>query len=166
MNVQAALKDQYHASLSMLKQAIEECPDDLWAGSQHPIAFWRVAYHTLFFTHLYLQPGVQSFRPWEHHRDEHQFLGPLPEPPHRQPKIGEPYTKQQIMDYWRICDGMVDATVDQLDLSSPESGFPWYQMPKLDHQIVNIRHIQHHTAILGSRLRPVGVDVKWRGHAR
>ena len=79
MNVQAALKDQYHASLSMLKPAIEQCPVDLWTGGT--IAFWRVAYHTLFFTHLYLQPNVQSFRPWEHHRDEHQFLGPLPEPP-------------------------------------------------------------------------------------
>jgi hypothetical protein len=69
------------------------------------------------------------------------------------------------MDYWRLCDGMVDAAVDQLDLNAPESGFPWYKMPKLDHQIVNIRHIQHHTAILGIRLRPAGVDVKWRGRA-
>ncbi len=163
MNVQAALKDQYHASLSMLRQAIEQCPDDAWIGGT--VAFWRVAYHTLFLTHLYLQPNVQSFRPWEHHRDEHQFLGPLPEPPHRQPNIGEPYTKRQIMEYWRLCDGMVDAAVDQLDLSAPESGFPWYKMPKLAHQITNIRHIQHHAAILSSRLRQIGVDIKWLGHA-
>ena len=71
MNVQAALKGQYHASLAMLKRAVEECSDDLWTGGDYPIAFWRVAYHTLFFTHLYLQPDEKSFRPWEHHREEY-----------------------------------------------------------------------------------------------
>ena len=99
MNVQGALKSQYHASLAMLKQAIEQCPDDLWAGGSYPIAFWRVAYHALFFTHLYLQPDEQAFRPWEHHRKEYQFLGALPFPPYRQPKIGEPYSKRR---YWTI----------------------------------------------------------------
>src|SRR5512143_1044451 len=95
MNVQAALKGQYHAALAMLREAIAQCPDDLWTADTYPIAFWRVAYHTLFFTHLYLQPDEQSFRPWAHHRDEYQFLAVLPWPPHRPPKIGAPYTKPQ-----------------------------------------------------------------------
>jgi len=34
-----------------------------------------------------------------------------------------------------------------LDLSAPQCGFPWYKMPTLEHQIVNIRHIQHHAAV-------------------
>ena len=75
MNVQAALKSQYHAALAMLKQAIEQCPEDLWSGGGNPVAFWRVAYHALFFTHLYLQPDLESFRPWEHHREEQEQLG-------------------------------------------------------------------------------------------
>jgi hypothetical protein len=164
MDVRAALKSQYHAALAMLGDAIEQCPDDLWSGGDHPIAFWHVAYHTLFFTHLYLQADEQAFRPWEHHRDEYQFLAALPWPPHRQPKIGDPYTKVQVMDYWRWCDGMVDAAVDQLDLDAPECGFWWYQLPKLDHQINNIRHIQHHAALLANRVRlAVGADVRWVG---
>ena len=164
MNVQAALKRQYHAALAMLKQAIEQCPDDLWDAGSGQVAFWRVAYHTLFFTHLYLQPDEKTFRPWEHHRDEHESLGPLPWPPHAQPRIGEPYTKAQILEYWRLCDAMVDAAVDRLDLDAQECGFWWYKLPKLDHQINNIRHIQHHAALLSGRLRQaIGTDVAWVG---
>jgi len=164
MNVQAALKTQYHAALAMLKKAIEQCPEELWTTGDEPIAFWRVAYHTLFFTHLYLQADEPSFRPWEHHRQETQFLGPLPWPPHDEPKIGEPYAKAQMLEYWQLCDAMVDGQVDRLDLDAPECGFFWYQLPKLDHQIVNIRHIQHHAALLSGRLRRAdGTDVRWVG---
>ncbi len=56
-----ALKGQYHAGLRMLRQAIEVCPDDLWEGGDHPNQFWHVAYHGLFYTHLYLQPDEAAF---------------------------------------------------------------------------------------------------------
>jgi hypothetical protein len=37
-------------------------------------------------------------------------------------------------------------------------------MSKLEHQFVSIRHIQHHAAVLGSRLRREGgVEVAWVG---
>ena len=164
MDVRAALKGQYHAALAMLKQSIELCPDGLWTGGNYPVTFWRVAYHTLFFTHLYLQPDEKAFRPWEHHRDEYQFLGALPWPPHRKPKIGEPYTKAQLLEYWQFCDAMVDEAVDGLDLDAQECGFPWYRLPKLDHQINNIRHVQHHAALLSGRLRSAaGIDIHWIG---
>jgi hypothetical protein len=164
VNVHAALKGQYHASLDMLKQVIEKCPDDLWEGGGYPIAFWQVAYHALFYTHLYLQPDMEAFCPWEHHREEYQFLGAIPFPPHRPPKIGVPYSKAEILDYWRTCDQMVDAAVDRMDLDAQECGFPWYQLPKLDHQINNIRHIQHHAALLAGRLRfAAGTEIEWVG---
>jgi hypothetical protein len=35
-------------------------------------------------------------------------------------------------------------------------------MPKLEHQVHSIRHIQHHAAILSGRLRASdGTDVAW-----
>ncbi len=163
MNVQTALKGQYHASLAMLKQAVERCPDDLWEKGSCPVAFWRVAYHTLFFTHLYLQPNVEGFRPWERHRAEHECLGKLPYPPFREPEIGDAYSKEQTLEYWRVCDGMVDECVARLDLDAEESGFPWYKMSKLDHQIVNIRHIQHHAGALAGRVRAAGREIDWVG---
>jgi hypothetical protein len=164
MNTRAALKAQYHAAMAMLKQTIEQCPDDLWAGGSNPVAHWRVVYHTLFFTHMYLHPNVQVFRPWQHHRDQHECLGDLPYPPYGRPKIGDPYTRPQMPDYWRFCDEMIDTAVDHLDLDAQECGFPWYQLPKLDHQINNIRHLQHHAALLAGRLRQAcGLDVEWIG---
>jgi hypothetical protein len=53
MDIQAALKAQYHAAMAMLKQAIEQCPDELWNGPGQAVPFWRVAYHALFFAHLF-----------------------------------------------------------------------------------------------------------------
>jgi len=63
MDIQSALKSQYHAPLAMLKQAVERCPDDLWTAPGEPSPFWQVAYHTLFFTHLYLQQDEKAFGP-------------------------------------------------------------------------------------------------------
>jgi hypothetical protein len=144
----------------MLKQTIEERPADLWDGGPYPVPFWRVVYHTLYATHLYLQPTEQAFRPWRHHRDEYNDL---PWPPGAGKKIDDPYTKAQMLDYWRLCDAMVDDAVNGLDLDAPGSGFSWHKtMPKLEHQIHNIRHIQHHAAILSARLRLAdGTDIRW-----
>lgn len=190
MDVRAALKGQYHAALNMLRQAIEQCPDELWNGSDYAIAFWRVAYHTLHATDLYLQPNEAAFRPWVHHREGYDDLPwpppaqpacfparltvstgaaghepPREEPPDSRPEIDEPYTKAQILDYLRLLESRLDADVDRLDLEAPESGFPWHKtIPKLEHQIHNIRHIQHHAAMLSGRLRlAVGpaADLRW-----
>jgi hypothetical protein len=51
----SVLKSQYHAALAMVREAVERCPADEWSNADHKNAFWQVAYHTLFFTHLYLQ---------------------------------------------------------------------------------------------------------------
>jgi hypothetical protein len=163
-NLRTILKSQYRAALAMLGQALERCPDDLWAHDSHPNPFWHVAYHALFYTHLYLQPGEADFRPWGKHRNEYQFLGPLPWPPHRLPNIGEPYSKAEIQEYLGICDGMIGAAVDRLDLQAPQCGFWWYSVSKLEHQLVSIRHLQHHTAQLADRLRArAGIGIDWVG---
>ena len=94
---------------------------------------------------------MTSFRPWEHHQTGIHDLDDIPAPPeiqdltelpHRPPQTGEPYTKGEILTYWAICDEMVDDAIDALDLLSPESGFSWYPLPKLEHQLIAIRHIQ------------------------
>ena len=57
---------------------------------------------------------------------------------------------------------MIDDAVDVLDLDATESGFSWYRMSKLEHQFVNIRHIQHHAAQLIDRVRSVAdVGIRW-----
>jgi len=166
VNVRAALKGQYHGALAMLKQAVERCPDHLWLSGEHPRTVWRVAYHTLFYTDLYMQSGEGDFQPWHRHREESNSLAELPWPPHDMPKVCEPYTKDEVLQYLAIVDGKVDETVDRLDLDAPDCGFWWYDMPKLDHQIMNIRHIQQHAGQLSELEYAAGVDLDWVGRSK
>jgi hypothetical protein len=168
--LRAALKSQYRAGLAMLREAIERCPDALWTDDGHKNAFWQVAYHVLFFTHLYLQPHEVGFVPWAGHRSKVQHPDGIagdPDPDSDVPLIPEPYSRSQVLAYWDHCDDNVDAWVDALDLGSPESGFYWYPISKLEHQLVNIRHMQHHAAQLADRLRHAeGIGIRWVGAGR
>lgn len=169
----SSLKSQYHASLDMLRQAIEACPGDLWVDKAYTNPFWRITYHTLYFVHFYLQPKASDFSPWEQHQTYIQDMDDIPAPPefqdlgelpHRPPQTGEPYTKEQMLEYWKICDDMIDSVVDTVELSSTESGFFWYKIPKVEHQMVNLRHVQHHTAQLMERLRTrCDIGIRWTG---
>ena len=158
MSLTATLKSQYYASLSMLRQAIDACPPELWTTDRYANPFWQVAYHTLFYTHLYLQPAEADFVPWERHREGYNSFGG------EGPSNPVPYSVEEIQSYWHHCHDMVDSAVDRLDLTSAESGFYWYRMSKLEHQFVNIRHIQHHTGQLSDRLRQeADRGVEWVG---
>ena len=76
MDVRSALKSQYHAALKTLREAIEKCPDSMWDDpADGPAAFWRVAYHTLFYAYFYLQQKQEDFTPSARHRDEAQYMG-------------------------------------------------------------------------------------------
>ena len=116
-----ALKTQYHAALAMLRQAIEKCPDERWAEADDENQFWHIAYHTLYYTHLYLQPRAEDFSPWVHHQTFIQDLDEYRAPPeiqalcewsHRPPQTGKPYTREQVLEYWGHCDEMVDGGID------------------------------------------------------
>ena len=63
MDILAPLSNQYLASLKMLEKSISVCPEPLWLDEGYPNPFWHVAYHTLFYTHLYLSPDEASFSP-------------------------------------------------------------------------------------------------------
>ena len=149
MSLQATLKSQYYASLAMLRGAIDACPTELWTSDRYVNSFWQVAYHTLFYTHLYLQPAEADFVPWERHRETHHRFATGPD----ERLVLIPYSVAEVQAYCHYCQDTVDAAVDRLDLTAPESGFYWYRMSKLEHQFVNLRHIQHHTGQLSAYLR-------------
>jgi hypothetical protein len=165
MNIQSALKSQYHAALKTLRFTIEKCPDSFWDDPADGAApFWRVVYHALFYTNFYLQQDQNSFTAWSKHREDANFLGDIPADRPHPPKPCSPYTRAELLEYWRICDEAIDRGVDTLDLSAPQCGFPWYNMPTLEHQILNIRHTQHHAAALATRLRRgAGISIDWVG---
>jgi hypothetical protein len=161
--MKSALKSQYHAALETLRQCVEQCPPALWdCDSDAGAPFWRVVYHTIFYTDLYLGLNYKVFEPWKRHRKGAENLGGAK----RKPVPCPAYTRKEILEYWRLCDRMVDQKVEAMDLAAEKCGFWWYRMGKLEHQIVNIRHIQHHAAILSQRLRAAGEkSIHWVGKA-
>ncbi|MCC6695534.1 MAG: DinB family protein [Candidatus Hydrogenedentes bacterium] len=161
METQAAIISQYRAALSMLRAAIERCPGEHWCNPAYTNRFWNVAYHALFFTDLYLCESDAAFKPWEKHRVDYQYLGPLWWDGNRVPAIGEPYTKEEVIEYLDFCERAVQERMARTELSAP-SGFHWLPFGKLELQFYNIRHIQHHAAQLIERLREdAGIAIEW-----
>jgi hypothetical protein len=160
-----ALREQYHAGLAMLAQCVERCPEEMWTEGEHPRTFWRVAFHAAFFTHLYLGQNEEAFVPWPGRREGvHHGLWhrPWEVEPYELPKGAEGYDRGEIVEYIGFIGGLIDPTVDALDLDSGETGFSWYRgMSKLSHQILNLRHLQGHVGQLSERLMARGIDTDW-----
>lgn len=159
-SVRESLANQFKSSLAMLTQAVQLCPESLWqAGS--PNRFWRIAYHTLFYLHLYLAPSDAEFVPWEKHRADYNFLGAVPWRPGEAPRIGELYTQAELLEYAAFCGTEIETRIASVDLGAP-SGFYWLPMNKFELQLYNLRHLAHHTGQLADRLRSqAGIGLPW-----
>jgi hypothetical protein len=156
MDSRDIIRSQYLASLEMLKQAIAKCPESLWDNPEDKTKFWHIAYHALFYTHLYLQNSEKDFKGWEKHRQGYNRMDPLP-------AAREPYSKEELLTYLNICQQQVIEKTSQLNLED-ESGFEWLPFNKLELQFYNIRHIQQHTGELMERLGSrANIDVDWVG---
>jgi len=152
---------QYRASLAMLRQAIEICPESLWLDERYPNRFWRVAYHALYWTHFYLHGSEKGFQPWTKHRPDAQFFGPRPSAPHAALALVEPYPPTVVLEYHELCLREAETRVPALDFAAL-SGFSWLPFNQLELQFYNIRHLQHHTAQLADRLRTTAnLSVAW-----
>jgi hypothetical protein len=159
MEAASALKSQYRAGLAMLRQAVERFPSEAWLGGEHPRNPWRIAYHAVFYTHLYLQPSSDDFQPWAGHRDTIAELW-------RMPPMVTAYSQAQVIEYIDLVAGKIDALIDRLDLESSATGFSWYpEMTKLEHQMMNLRHLQGHVGQLSEILMAQGIEIDWKGKA-
>ena len=162
-SIKAAIQSQYLAALAMLRAAVVDCPETMWDDEQDKNRFWQLAYHALFYTHLYLQPAQADFQPWAQQRGQAHELGPLPWDPQHKPEIGAPYSKAEILAYHDLCCAQVKSQVAALELDAP-SGFDWIPLNKLELQFYTIRHIQQHVGELCERLGSrAQVDVAWVG---
>jgi hypothetical protein len=165
MKLRQALKEQYHAALAMLAECVEKCPEEMWLEGKHPRTFFRIAFHAAFGTHVGMGQNEAAFQPWPRRRAGiHPGLweDPANVEPYELPEGAESYGRNEMLDYIRFVDELVDATVDQLDLDSDETGFPWYpNMSKLSHELMNLRHTQAHVGQLSELLMARGIDTDW-----
>ena len=170
MELRQALKEQYHAGLAMLAECVEKCPEGMWLEGEHPRTFWRIAWHAAYFTHNYLAPDEETFNgsvaDWP--LAVRTALGVSDTQkasdvePYELPEGVTPLTRREVLDYIAYVCGLINATVDSLDLDSRETGFSWYpNMTKLSHELMNLRHIQGHVGQLSELLMARGIDIAW-----
>ena len=150
MNIKPILQSQYLAALDMLKQAIVQCPPEAWDDAREKDRFWFVAYHALKFAHQYLKANEKGYPRWEQRR-------------HSDP--GKPFTKEEILQKLAQVENDV---VEQIALMNLEekTGATGALANKLELQIYNIRHIQHHAGELYQRLSAYPVHVGWASQRR
>ena len=154
---------QYHAALEMLKQAILACPETLWHRPDDRTPFWQIAYHALFFTHVYVQASEQAFSPWIGHRDEYRFEKDVARTSLAEPAV--PATKAIVLEYLAFCQHQVAEKVSVMVLDAA-SGFDWLTFTKFELQLYSIRHIQQHVGELMERLGTPAGEIDWVGSSR
>ncbi|MDP9079872.1 MAG: hypothetical protein M3O71_20785 [Bacteroidota bacterium] len=158
--MKSILISQYQASLKMILKTIEKCPDDLWENNTYENAYWRIVYHSLFYTALYLSESDDTFIPWTRHIFNCNVLGAV-DHGNNPIVIKAAYSKTDMISYADSILNNLDELVVNLDTSG-NSGFEWLPMSKMQLHIYNIRHLQHHVGQLVERLHQNGVTgIHW-----
>ncbi|HEX4286691.1 MAG TPA: DinB family protein [Terracidiphilus sp.] len=152
---------QYLATLAMLRQAIQLCPEELWLDSSYTNRFWHIAYHSVFYTHFYVQGSEESFRAWEHHQNGSNHLGSRAGEQKEARAQITPYTREQVLEYLKFCCDQIAERLP-LDTLEAESGFSWLSFNRFEVHLYTLRHLAHHTGQLADRLRVVAhVGMPW-----
>jgi len=149
---QVALQEQFGATIAMLRNAIDACPEDLWLASGAEAPFWYLAFHTLFWLDLYLSPDVPSFRP-----PPPFGLSEL-EPGDQRPE--QAYTKPLLLGYLDHCHTKSQQVLGEMTAGRAEQPAPFSWLAPasvLEVHIYNLRHVQHGAAQLNLMLRHTGV---------
>jgi hypothetical protein len=156
-----AVAAQIRAALQMLRAAIEACPDSLWNRETDHNAFWVLAYHALFFAHLYLSPSEEAFEPWGKKIEGRPGFGRTDLGDWTELQPGDTYTKPDVLAYCDHVDGLVAELVQSAAFDAP-SGFHWLPFSRGEAHLYNLRHIQHHAGQLTERLRQIsGTGSGW-----
>ena len=150
-SIRTAFDSQFQAGLDMLEAAVRACPDDAWDSAVHVNRFWHVAYHALFYVHLYLFQAESEAAPWSGHRAGAHSLG----------EEVEPYSREQVLEFVAFCREHARRQIAALDLVA-ESGFSWLPFGPVERLAYNLRHLQHHAGQLSERVRQdTGGRVRW-----
>ena len=150
MNLVDALTSQYTATFAMLERCIRECPDALWADASYTNRFWQLAFHTIFYAHLYFHDSTNDFVRWEKHTETFEFLS------YRSKAHPDKaaFSKEDLLEYLDLCNARLTSYLPTVNFEE-DAGVPWLSCNKLELHIYSIRHTQHHTGQLGDRLREV-----------
>ena len=160
--IKDAISKQFEASMSMLESAIENCPGELWNKPVAQLQFCQAAFHTLFFTDLYLGPDLDSLQTQEFHSLHANVFAGYEEFEDRPQQ--KTYSREFIEEYFRYCRSKAEAVIPAETEASlaQRSGFFWLKFSRAEVYLYNIRHIHHHAAQLSLWLKSQGGEgVNW-----
>ena len=159
---QDLITGQYEACLSMLGMCVNRSPDSGWHAPVANLKFCQVAFHTLFFTDLYLGDDVASQRAQSFHRDHSQEFGDYEELEDRVQQAT--YEKSFIIEFLRHCRDKAISVVgrETEETLQRRAAFDWLDMTRAELHLYNVRHIHHHAAQLSLRMRlDTGEGIPW-----
>jgi hypothetical protein len=143
-SIKDAIWSQFGASLDMLENAINMCPEEHWDTKS---AFWYVAYHCTFWTDYYLTTEPSKFEPPK------PFTFSEFDPTGKKPD--RTYSKIEVLNYLAHCRQKAQLLIK--NLTTDRLNERWINDYKnyslLEILLYNMRHIQHHAAQLNMTLR-------------
>ena len=157
-SIKDAIWNQFGASLDMLENAINMCPDEHWDTE---IKFWYKAYHCVFWTDYYLTIEPNTFTPpTPFNFSEFDSTNILPD------KV---FSKNELLAYLQHCKNKSQKLIAELtdELLSKRWVNDYKNYSVLEILLYNLRHIQHHSAQLNLHLRQTINDVpNWVSQAK
>lgn len=157
-----SLWQQFGASIDMLINAIDACPDTLYKTNKR---FFYTAYHTSVFLDYYLTVPPKDFEtelPFTLIEKED-----IPKDALDDVVPNDQYSKTQLLEYVRSLKKKCRNVI----LGLKEKGNPRFredvEVGKMDYSLIgillyNMRHVQHHAAQLNMMLRDHGHEPpKW-----
>jgi hypothetical protein len=154
----AELKHQHHSTLAMLQSAIEGCPDELWNKEYAGVAFWREAYHALFWMHNFLgrRDKAFQFQPFGVDIDPRLFTPP-----------NNVCDRAKALHYAAQTRAYIDEAFDELTLEELDAADAYDETAfrSVYHRLMyGLRHVQHHVGKLTAYLNLEGIQLNhWAG---
>ena len=155
-----AIKRQYDYSLTMLREIIDTCPNELWTERNGLFPFWQQLYHALYWTDYNIQESCNGEKifSWKtdknitHELDEEKTIFP------------EYLTKDELIFYFQAFIEKKDRFFSKLDdlallepISHRQDGYAY-----LDIITNQIRHIMYHVGHCDCILRDNGYSaIAW-----
>ncbi len=143
----AIVWNQFGASIDMLENAMQSCPETVWSDGTQKHEFWYLAYHTLFWLDLYLHGPIEGFQPPKPFGLEE--LDPSGVMPSRV------YERNELTDYLGYCREKLRNVIAALDNARLEKIITHGRRSMSYEELLwyNMRHVQHHAGQLNLLLR-------------
>jgi hypothetical protein len=157
---------QFGAAIDMLRDALRDCPDELWEArlwEDQPdqwvavgfSKFWYLGYHTLFWLDLYLTGAEEGFTPPAPFDLVEMAANEV---------LPRTYTRAELLGYLELCRGRCQETIGALSHEEAQRvcRFAWGEVSFAELQLYNLRHVQEHAAHLGMFLgQQAGKSTRW-----